>query len=114
MENAISNLIVDQESSKDTQSAGHGEKVDLVLSILKFAKDCCSDKNFESLKKRIANSLDKTKDSKIIGSTSSSNLIEELCKSAKSLRLSSASSEGPQSMLVGTNVSISPAVVVNK
>lgn len=63
MENAISNLIVNQESSKDTQSAGDGEKVDLVLSILKFAKDCCSDKRFESLKKRIANSLDKTRDS---------------------------------------------------
>lgn len=39
MESAISNFIVDQKNSKDTQSAGDGEKVNLVLSILKFAKD---------------------------------------------------------------------------
>ncbi|QDH18952.1 hypothetical protein wCauA_05140 [Wolbachia endosymbiont of Carposina sasakii] len=114
MENAISNLIVDQENSKDTQSAGDGEKVDLVLSILKFAKDCCSDKSFKSLKERIANSLDKTRNSKMIDATSSCNLIEELCKSARNLNLFSASTEGPQSTLVGTNVSISPAAVVNK
>ena len=114
MKNAIVNLTVDWECCKDTRSAGDGEKIDLVSNILKFAKDCCSDKSFKSLKERIANSLDKTRDSKMIGATSSSNLIEELCKSAKSLSLSSASSEGPQSMLVGTSVSISPAAVVNK
>lgn len=114
MENAISNLIVDQENSKNTQSAGDGEKVDLVLSILKFAKDCCSDKSFKSLKERIANSLDKTRNSKMIDATSSCNLIEELCKSARNLNLSSASTEVPQSTLAGTSVSGSPVVVINK
>lgn len=43
IEDAISNLIVDQENIKDNQSANDSKKVNLVLSILKFAKEFCSD-----------------------------------------------------------------------
>lgn len=84
------------------------------MSILTFAKDCYSNESYKSLKGTIVNSLNKTKNFKLIDAASSYSLVEELCKSSESLCLSSASAEGPQSTLVGTSVSISSATVINK
>lgn len=50
----------------------------------------------------------------MIDATSSYNLTEELCKSVKSLSLSSASTEGLPSTVIGTSVSIALATVINK